>query len=72
MIRRTSRNKYVDMNQSGGEQVIGYVISKSAHEIVIPKGVIHLSDASIPVRWSVQPMLDSQEMVRTCVRQLVL
>ena len=64
MVRRTSPNKYVDMNQSGGEQVVGFVVSKSAHEIVVPKGVIHLSDASIPVRWSVQPMSDSQEMVR--------
>lgn len=64
MVRRPSPNKYVDMNQSGGEQVVGFVVSKSAHEIVIPKGVIHLSDASIPVRWSVQPMSDSQEMVR--------
>lgn len=64
MVRRPSPNKYVDMNQDGGEQVVGYVISKSAHEIVIPKGVIHLSDASIPVRWSVQPMSDAQEMVR--------
>lgn len=64
MVRRPSTNKYVDMNQAGGEQVVGFVVSKSAHEIVIPKGVIHLSDASIPVRWSVQPMSDSQEMVR--------